>query len=106
MKDKHAGGKWEKDAGKVLCQIAKEITAEIERDKKAMKPLFYTGQEVWVRGCKVPFVARITGPANYEGTVVSLKRVVPPYDLDATYPRYNHPIETGFCGLKGLIPLE
>ena len=32
MRDKHAGGKWEKDAGKVLCQVGKEIATEIERD--------------------------------------------------------------------------
>ena len=105
MRDKHAGGKWEKDAGKVLCQIGKEISALIKQEQ-TMKPLFYTGQEVWVRGCKVPFVAQITGPANHEGTVASLKRVVPPYDPDVSYPRYHHPIESGFCGTKGLIPLE
>jgi hypothetical protein len=53
--------------------------------------VFWIGQEVKVNG---KFYARITGPANYAGTVVSLRRVEP------------NGIESGFCGIKGIEPNE
>lgn len=56
--------------------------------------LFWSGQEVMVRGYKVPFPARITGPANYEGTVASLMHVS------------DGEVRRGFCGSKGLEPME
>jgi len=50
--------------------------------------IFYTGQEVKVNN---RFYAIIIGKANYEGTIVSLKRVLP-----------SGKIERGHCGTKGI----